>query len=70
MRLLGNLLSRKRRCVKKNSESVLWLIFSICHFVIGTVSCKDGRICLFLLPFIELEFYPRVDNRIVAYTHV
>jgi hypothetical protein len=41
---------------------MVWLIFSIGQFVSGTVSCKVKRICLFLLPLIELELYPSGDN--------
>jgi len=68
--LAGKFPDQKSRCVKKNSESVVWLIFPIGHFVSGTVSCEAERIFLVLLSFIELEFYTGGDNCIIAYTRL
>jgi len=68
--LTGKFPDQKSRCVKKNSESVVWLIFPIGRFVSGTVSSKTERISLLLLSFIELEFYPSGDNCVIAYTRL
>jgi hypothetical protein len=56
---------------EKNCESVVWLIFF--RFVGSSVALCPAKLSasfLFLLPFIELEFYPSGDNCIVAYTRL